>query len=151
MGKQISVPDADLTVQWTKVPPIAPNHYGLINEDWGSPFTGERVEETVNYQQEQFSFPADGPAAMVTVHTIHTDLYINTTDITQLPGLAVMIYLGVTWHAAKNFNVDTGGAWQKRRFTIDGLSLTKAQYDTVNIHLLTIAGDVSYPTPPMVE
>jgi hypothetical protein len=152
MGEQISVPSGDgATTQWNKVPGFAPNWYSLVNEDWGSPYTGERWAETINAQNQITTYPANGPAAMATVHTMHIDLYIKTVDVAQLPGLFIMLYIGAAFHAFSQWTVDTGGVYKKLRFTLTGLSLTKAQYNQIEVHIVTTAGSGAYPTPEQIE
>lgn len=147
MGEQHSKPTGDVNTQWNIQPSSPTTHYTKIDENWSSKNTSDYIHETVNYQLDGFSFPADGPSNMVTVHTIHVDLYCNTTNIAQIPGFVIYIYLGAAYHTNKTFNFDTGGAWTTGRFTLDGLSLTKAQYNTVRIKVMCVPGNPGWPSP----
>ncbi len=147
MGEQISRPSGDVaTCQWNIQPSSPTSHYTKIDENWPGN-TSDYIHETVNGQVDKFSFPADGPAAMVTVHTVHHDVYMNTTNIAQIPGLVVFLYRGTTYITSRTYQIDTGGAWKRYRLTFDGLSLTKAQYNTLRIHLLTAVGAPGWPIP----
>ncbi len=148
MGEQISVPTGDGTFsQWIIVPTSPTTHFDKVDESWLTPNTSDYISATTDFRIDKFTFPADGPADMALVHTIHTDLYLNTVNVTQIPGLQILIFLNTTFHTQKQFQIDTGGTWQKRRFTIDGLSLTKAQYNTVRIGILTNAGSPTDEIP----
>ena len=149
MGEQISVPTGDISTQWNITPAIPPYHYANVDVAWQGNTT-DNIHEIVNYQSDQFSFPADGPAAMVTVHTIHFDMYLNTTNVAQIPGLTFVLSKGVVFVASKSYQVDTSGAWSRRRFTFTGLSLTKAEYNTVRIMIMTVPGDPGWPIPEVV-
>lgn len=146
MAEQHSQPTGDgASIQWNITPSSPTTHFDKVDENWASPNTSDYIHETANDQSEEHTYPADGPADMVTVHTIHVDCYINTTNVGSIPGLVVYIYLGTTYHTNRTYNCDTGGAWQKRRFTFTGLSLTKAQYNTVRIRFLNVPGQVGWP------
>ena len=152
MGEQISVPTGDgATIQWNIVPGTPPTtHFSRIDESWALPSTADHVWETVNFQQDWWTFPADGPVSMVTVHTVHWDFYLNTADLAQVPGLALNMFLGGVFLTNGVWRIDTGGTWQKRRFTFTGLSLTKAQYNTLSIQVVTVPGDPGWPEPEVV-
>lgn len=148
MGEQISVPTGDdSTVDWSIVPSSPTTHYDKVDENWNVPSTSDYVTEGANYQLEGYTFPADGPTAMGTVHTIYFDLYMNTIDYTQIPGLYVYLYLGSTHHAMSYYQVITNGTWKKLRFVFTGLNLTKTQYNTVVLRVLTFPGVDTWPAP----
>lgn len=149
MGEQHSKPNADIgTMQWNIQPSYPTTHYTKVDENWPGN-TSDYIHETINWQQDEFGFPADGPAAMVTVHTIHIDMYLNTTNIAQIPGLVILLYLGTTYLTNGNWQIDTGGAWQRARFSFTGLSITKAQYNTLRVRILSAVGDPGWPIPIM--
>lgn len=147
MPEQISVPTGDVDTNWNITPSSPTTHYDKIDEAWASANTSDYIHETIDYQLDGWSFPADGPAAMVTVHTVYVDLYLNTTNVAQIPGLAIYLYIGSTYLTNTLWQIDTGGAWWKRRFTFTGLSLTKAQYNQLRVKVLTVPGDPGWPTP----
>jgi len=147
MPEKISVPTGDVDTQWNITPSSPTTHYTKIDESWSSPSTSDYISETVNYQLDGFSFPADGPASMITVHTVYVDLYLNTIYNTQLPGLVIYLYIGAVYHTNMTYQIDTGGAWEKRRFTFTGLSLTKAQYNQLQVKVLTTPADPGWQIP----
>ena len=148
MGEQHSVPTGDGSpLQWNIQPTSPTTHYTKVDEVWTSPSITDYIHETIDYQTDIFIYPADGPAAMAIVHTVHIDFYINTTNVSQLPGITIVLYKGSTYITSGSWQINTGGVWQRKRFTFTGLNLTKAEYNTLNHAILCMPGDPGWPTP----
>jgi len=150
MGEIIRKPTGDATVQWNIQPGTPPTHYDKIDEAWSVANTSDYIHETVNAQSDYIRFYTPGTATN-TVHTVHVDFYINTTNVGQLPGLGVNLYYGGTYVTHRNYDIDTGGAWWKRRATFTGLSLTPAQFNLLRVRFATRAGSGVGPYPEVVE
>ena len=151
MGEQFSKPSIDVgsPMMWNIQPTSPTTHHTKVDENWPGN-TSDYIHETVIYQNDAFGFPADGPTAMNLVHTIHFDFYLNTTNITQIPGIILVLYIGAAWYMNKSWNCDTGGVWLRKRFTFTGLNLTKTQYNQLSVHILTAPGDPGWPVPEIV-
>lgn len=151
MGEQHSAPTGDIETYWNITPSSPTTHYTKIDESWANPDTSDYIHETIDYQLDGYTFPADGPASMVTVHTIYVDFYLNTTNVTTIPGFVISLYLAGVYLTQQTFKCDTGGAWQKKRFPFTGLSISKAQYNTLQVKIMCLPGNPGWPNPIDLE
>lgn len=146
-----SNPTGDTTpLEWTTYPSSPTTHYSKIDE--GMPFksSSDYNSSLIWGQRDEFGFPSDAPASLQLVTEIWIDLYMQGMSFGEEPAIRIRLYLGDTLVAGTSWNANTSGAWQVRRHKFTGLSLTKAEYNSLDIRVEHIDGTPSYPDPELI-
>lgn len=141
-----SVPDADLTpLDWLSQP-IFNDHYECVDEGMGFKNTSDYLDSTAIGKEDELGFPSDAPSTMQIVTEIWIDFYIQGTNYTEEPGIKITLYAGAVQKAQSIWNANTGGAWQVRRHKFTGLSLTKTEYNALDVRFEHVSG-AGQPNP----
>jgi len=139
MATVTSHPNADVTTLWPLGQPVSPTTHWTR---WDDPISGA-TDSDFNAcgdigKVERCGFDDNGP--IYTITRVDVVFRVLGQALPTPPGITFLLWNGFTLVGLRSVNVNTAGAWKNLGISFTGLSLSQADYNNLEVQLVSVDG-----------